>query len=301
MIQEKVLVTGASGFIGQRLVKFLLDRDFQVIALTRQANRVAKHPNMKWIQHFDEIQTHQIDYVVNLAGESIGDGRWTDARKKQLIQSRVETTQQLYRYLQKNKMKPKRIISGSAIGFYGIDPSEFWAKSCNEHSEPQAIFMSELCQQWEQEALKDAEQDTRIIRLGIVFGQGGGILPKMLLPIKLNLIGKIGSGKQPITWVHIDDVIQAIYFLFKTTSTDKIYNVVAPDHISQAEFANITALTLKRKPFLSLPAWVMRLMMGEQSQLVLNGQYVKPNALMEAGFKFKYSDYKLALKNIMGE
>ncbi len=301
MIQEKVLITGASGFIGQRLVKFLLDRDFQVIALTRQANRVAKHPNMKWIQRFDEIKTHQIDYVVNLAGESIGEGRWTDERKKQLIQSRVETTQQLYRYLKKNQIKPKRIISGSAIGFYGIDPLETWNKNCDEQSEPQAIFMSELCQQWEQEALKDAEQDTRIIRLGIVFGQGGGILPKMLLPIKLNLIGKIGSGKQPITWVHMDDVIQAIYFLFKTTTTEKIYNLVAPDHLSQAEFAKITALAFKRKPFFRLPASVMRLMMGEQSQLVLNGQYVKPSALLAAGFNFKYLDYKSALKNIMGE
>ena len=299
MIHEKVLVTGASGYIGRHLVRFLLEHDFEVIALTRQVGLRVPHPRLKWIQDLEEITTHEIDYVVNLAGESIGDGRWSEVRKQQLIQSRVQMTQKLYRYLEKYQLKPKRIISGSAIGYYGIDDSEQWLKSCDEQSASQPIFMSELCQQWEQEALNYQSQNTRIIRLGVVFGLTGGILPKMLMPIKFNLAGKIGSGRQPISWVHIDDVIDAIYFLFNSTDKHQIYNVVAPDHISQKEFVQIASRLLKRRPVFTMPAWVMRLLMGEQSQLVLNGQYVQPVALQDAGFQFQYPDLVSALENIM--
>ena len=294
-----VLITGGSGFIGSQLLPYLLARDYAVVGLTRQKNKRSNHPDLTWIQHLDELKTDRIDYVINLAGESIGQGRWTEKRKQQLMKSRVETTQQLYRYLEKRQIFPKRIISGSAVGYYGIDPTEQWLETCTEQSAPQSIFMSELCQLWEQAAFSFTQQRTKIIRLGIVFGKNGGILPSMLFPIKLNLVGQIGHGRQPVVWVHVQDVLRAIEFLMLNETEAQIFNLVSPEKVSQAQFVKTAAQVLKRKPVFFLPAFVLRWMLGEQSQLVLNGQYVASIALQEAGFEFKYPTLNSALEEIL--
>ena len=299
MYKPVVLATGASGFIGSHLVRFLLERDYRVIGLTRQKNKREPHPDFHWINQLDELKQHQIDYVVNLAGESIGQGRWTAARKKKLLNSRLDTTRHLFDYLEKNQLRPKRIISTSAVGYYGIDPNERWEQVCTEQSPPQDIFMSELCAKWEQLALSYANQNTKIVRFAVVFGKGGGILPQMLLPIKLNLFGRIGHGRQPVTWVYLEDVLRAIEFLMLDDTTEQIFNVVAPEKSSQAQFARTAAQILKRKPLFPLPACSLKMMLGEQSQLVLNGQYVQPKALQEAGFQFHYPTLKEALDNIL--
>lgn len=299
MNKPLVLVTGASGFIGSQLISYLLKQNYAVVGLTRQKNKIAKHPAMQWIQDLEELKTDQIDYVINLAGESIGQGRWTKQRKQKLIQSRVETTERLYRYLNKRQVFPKRIISGSAVGFYGIDPSEQWLERCDENAPSQAIFMSELCQKWEAVTEQFPEQKTKIIRLGVVFGRGGGILPQMLLPIKMNLVKNIGQGRQPCVWVHIQDVIGAIEFLMLKDSAEQIFNVVAPEQVNQKTFASVASLKLKKKPWFNLPSAVMKCMLGEQSQLILNGQYVKPKALQEAGFAFKFPTLKQALDDLI--
>lgn len=294
-----VLITGGSGFIGSQLLPYLLARDYAVVGLTRQKNKRSNHPDLTWIHHLDELKTDRIDYVINLAGESIGQGRWTAKRKQQLMKSRVETTQQLYRYLEKRQIFPKRIISGSAVGYYGIDPTEQWLETCTEQSAPQSIFMSELCQLWEQAAFSFTQQRTKIIRLGIVFGKNGGILPSMLFPIKLNLVGQIGHGRQPVVWVHVQDVLRAIEFLMLNETEAQIFNLVSPEKVSQAQFVKTAAQVLKRKPVFFLPAFVLRWMLGEQSQLVLNGQYVASIALQEAGFEFKYPTLNSALEEIL--
>lgn len=299
MYKPVVLMTGASGFIGSHLVKFLLARDYAVIGLTRQKKLREEHPDFHWINDLEELKNHQIDYVINLAGESIGQGRWTAARKKKLQDSRLNTTKQLYDYLEKNQIKPKRIISTSAIGYYGIDPQEHWDRVCTEQSPPQSIFMSELCENWEKLALSYTGQNTKIVRFAVVFGQGGGILPQMLLPIKLNIFGRIGHGRQPVTWVHLQDVMRAIEFLMQQPTQQQVFNVVAPEKVSQAQFVRIAAQVLKRKPLLPLPACSMKMMLGEQSQLILNGQYVQPKALQEAGFEFNYPTLKEALIDIL--
>lgn len=299
MYKPVVLMTGASGFIGSHLVKFLLARDYAVIGLTRQKKLREEHPDFHWINDLEELKNHQIDYVINLAGESIGQGRWTAARKKKLLDSRLNTTRQLYDYLEKNQIKPKRIISTSAIGYYGIDPQEHWDRVCTEQSPPQSIFMSELCEKWEKLALSYTGQYTKIVRFAVVFGQGGGILPQMLLPIKLNIFGRIGHGRQPVTWVHLQDVMRAIEFLMQQSTQQQVFNVVTPEKVSQVQFARIAAQVLKRKPLLPLPACSMKMMLGEQSQLILNGQYVQPKALQEAGFEFNYPTLKEALIDIL--
>jgi len=299
MLKENVLVTGASGFIGSHLLPYLLSRDYAVIGLTRQKNKISNHPDLSWVQSLEDLKTDRIDYVINLAGENIGQSRWTATRKQQLIQSRVEVTHQLYRYLEKRQIFPKRIISGSAVGYYGIDPSEQWSTMCTEQSAPQSIFMSELCQLWEQAALSFQQQNTKIVRFGIVFAKKGGILPRMLLPIKLNIVGRIGHGRQPVVWVHVQDVLRAIEFLMSKETGSQIFNVVCPEKMTQGQFAQTAAQQLHRKPLCCLPAFVLKGMLGEQSQLVLNGQYVQPKALQELGFEFKYPTLKLALADIL--
>ena len=300
MQKERVLITGASGFIGTRLTQYLLSKDYAVVGLSRQSTRLSNHPDMLWIQQLDELKTDRIDYVINLAGESIGKGRWTELRKQQLIQSRVETTTNLYRYLERRRIQPKCIISGSAVGYYGIDAEEKWLNACTENSPSQLIFQSELCQQWEASAQKFPHQNTKIIRLGIVLSAKSGILPQMLMPIRLNLVGKIGHGRQPVVWVHIQDVLSAIEFLMTKQTQSNVFNLTAPERVTQAQFSILAAQQLKKHPLLNMPAFVFKCMLGEQSQLVLNGQYVKPQALTEAGFSFKYPTLKEALANLLG-
>ncbi|NNP76379.1 TIGR01777 family protein [Acinetobacter sp. Ac_3412] len=298
MQKQTILITGASGFIGSHLLPFLLERQYQIIALTRQPNRVSQHSALRWVNALDQVETQQIDYVINLAGENIGAKRWTEQRKQQLIHSRVAVTEQLYQWLEQRQIFPKCIISGSAIGYYGIDPQEQWKLVCDENTSPQAIFMSELCQKWEQIALKFNQQNTKIIRLGVVFGQGG-ILPQMLLPIRLNAVSKIGSGRQPVVWIHIQDVLNAMVFLLKSNHSQKVYNLVAPEQINQQQFAQTAAHILKRKPFMRMPKCVFTSMLGEQAQLILNGQYVVPKALLEQSFQFQYPDLNGALTEIL--
>ena len=298
MYKPVVLITGASGFIGSNLVPYLLARDYQVIGVSRKP-QTRSHPDLSWIQQFEELQNPSIDYVINLAGESIAQGRWTEQRKQKLIQSRVQTTQKLYRYLHSQQILPKCILSGSAVGYYGIDATEQWQQVCTESAQGQSIFMSQLCQQWEQAALADSTQNTKIMRLGVVFGRGGGILPQMLFPIKWNLVGKIGHGRQPVVWVHMQDVLRAMEFILTQDTEQKIFNVVAPEKVRQCQFAQTAALLLKRHPMLSLPAWVFKNLLGEQSQLILNGQFVQPQALQQAGFEFEFPTLKEALQNLL--
>lgn len=296
MAKPSVLITGASGFIGSHLIAFLVTRGYEIIALSRQL-RSNSHA-VTWIRDFEQIGTQPIDYVVNLAGESIGKGRWSAARKQKLIQSRVESTERLYHYLTAHNIFPKSIISGSAVGYYGIDHEHTWQQVCTEDSPSQAIFMSELCQKWEYTALKFSQFNTKIIRLGIVFGKNGGILPQMLLPIKFNLVGKIATGQQPVAWVHVHDVLRAIEFLMRTPTQKRIFNVVAPELTSQAQFAHQAAQLFHKRPHLPAPAWLFQLLLGEQAQLILNGQFVRPQHLNDAGFIFHFQSVQHALSNL---
>lgn len=301
MHKPVVLITGASGFIGQYAVKHFLGLDCHVIGLTREHHRLEMHPDFHWINDFDELRTRQIDYVINLAGENIGAERWTAERKNILLQSRLDTTRQLYKFLKKNQIFPKCILSTSAVGYYGIDPQEQWQQVYTEEASPQQIFMSQLCAQWEQLALSYTDQNTRIMRFGVVLGRRGGILPQMLMPIKMNLVGRIGSGRQPFAWVHIQDLLNVMDFLLHQKSNAHIFNVVAPEKTSQLRFSQTAAELLKRKPLFSLPGSIMQWMLGEQSQLILNGQYVRPKALQDAGFEFEFPSIKEALTDLVGK
>lgn len=300
MQQEIVLVTGASGFIGSYLIPFLLQHNYQVLALSRNKhNQQTEH--VTWMSDFSEIQSPKIDYVINLAGENIGKSRWTKQRKQQLIASRVNTTTALYNYLEQQHIRPKCILNGSAIGYYGIDGTEQWQQICDETSSAQAIFMSQLCQQWEAVAQNYPQQNSKTLRLGVVLAAKGGILAQMLTPIRFNLIQNIGTGLQPFVWVHIADVLAVMHLIMQNQPSQDVFNLVAPSQNTQADFARLAAQQLNKKPWLNLPKAVLQCVLGEQSQLVLNGQYVQPQVLLKAGYQFKFPTLAAALQDLLSD
>lgn len=302
--QNTILITGGTGLIGSALTHDFLKSFYKVIILTRHPEKLVeryRNQNVQGISSFDEIlPNEQIDYVINLAGESIGGKPWTESRRKTIISSRVDTTNQLVKWLKIRPNKPQCIISGSAVGYYGINEQHNW-QTLDEDSPSQPIFMSELCQKWENAILplKAENFNIKIIRLGVVFARHAPALKQMLLPIKLNTVGKIASGKQPISWIHIEDLISAIHFLLHSKQSESIYNLTAPDLKTQKEFVQISSEILKKTPFLPLPEFPLKCILGEQSQLITNGQFVYPKHLIAENFEFKYPTLKIALNNIL--
>lgn len=304
-MDKRALITGGSGFIGTQLAAALNQNGWQITILSRnpQAARNRQQSDYLYAASFNELnEAEPFDLIINLAGASVGEGRWTPKRKQELLNSRINTTTALAAWLHQRNWKPKLVISGSAVGYYGNSDGGK-ADAANECSAPQERFVSELCQQWEAAATPIAEHSNiplAIVRLGVVFGKNGGILPQILMPIKFNLVGKIGSGKQPLVWVHMADVIGVMLWLAEHPQPGKhVYNLVAPELSSQAEFVAAAAKSLHRSPFLSLPAAVMRMMMGEQADLVLGGRFVSSKALQEAGYTFQFPNLESALKNLL--
>lgn len=305
-IKQTLLITGGTGLIGTALITFFLKKEFNIIVLTRTPNQVLTrytNQNVTPIRTFSEIKnTTPIDYVINLAGENIGSQRWSKQRKEILIKSRVETTQQLTQWLDTQSIKPKCIISGSAIGYYGIDDTKKWQHICDEGSPSQHIFVSELCQKWEHAILpwaQQQQQNVKVIRLGVVFAKQSPALKQMLLPIKMNLIGNIGSGQQPLTWVHINDVVTAIYFLMTSRTQHTIYNLSAPQHTTQQQFVDTCKNILHKYTLLSLPENLLKLILNEQAELITNGQFVSAKRLENDGYHFKYPTLDQALHHLL--
>ena len=216
--------------------------------------------------------------------------------------SRVGTTQALLAWAKQQEQPPQRLINGSAIGYYGVDTTEQWQQVCDESSPPQPVFMSQLCSQWEQAAdgFKDLGCDLVKLRLGVVLGQGGGVLDAMIKPIKLAKVGNVGSGRQPLVWVHINDVVAVVLWLMAQPHwQSEVYNVVAPQITSQADFVNTACHVLKSRAPLRLPATLLRLMLGEQSDLVLNGQKIAAKHLIEQGYVFQFAELNHALQDLL--
>jgi len=298
MVNKKsILITGITGFIGTQLQKVLVDSNYQIFGLLRQEKMqhiaFQKTKSITYLTLPDiEKNALYFDTIINLAGENIAGARWTKNRKNELKLSRVSLTEQLYQALSK---KPKTFISMSAIGIYGTDNSQQF----DESMEGEEGFACELCKEWEKAALHFAQSDARvcILRLGVVLGKGGA-LEKMLLPFKLGLGGKIGSGKQFFPWIHIDDVTRLILFLLEQEHLKGVFNAVAPQSITQQQFAQIFASVLHRPCVLTTPQWLLSLLFGEMSILLTSGVQVVPTRTLDAGFYFQYANIEKALKNI---
>ncbi|MBV0932265.1 TIGR01777 family oxidoreductase [Marinobacterium weihaiense] len=293
----RVLITGGSGFIGQALTHALTARGDQVVVLSRSPDRVPTHTGMVCVADLKEVQG-QVDAVVNLAGAPIVDKRWTDARKQLLRDSRIETTRRLVDWIEQREQRPSVLVSGSAIGFYGSHLDEVLTESASV----EAGFPHELCRDWEQSAMDAVKLGVRVclIRTGVVLGRGGA-LSKMLPAFKLGLGGPIGSGAQWMSWIHRDDEVGAIIYLLDNPSLQGPFNLTAPEPVTNEVFSKTLGKVLGRPAFMRVPAVVMKVMLGEASELLVEGQRVVPANLNTAGYTFRYPQLEPALKQVLGQ
>ena len=303
-IPEHVLITGATGFIGQLLVQALLNHGKQITVLTRKPAQAAKLFNGK-VHCFEAMSALpvdcQIDVIVNLAGARILGARWSARRKAELRQSRIGLTQSVVDWIARAQTKPRLLLSASAIGYYGIQ-AEGDDTPLTENSAAQPIFMSQLCQEWEASAAQASQYgvQVRIMRFGFVLGKQGS-LPLMMLPVRLGLGGALGSGRQWLSWIHVDDILRAMAFIWRNPDPTPVQalNFTAPQALHQKQFMQTAAEVLHRPCFLTTPALPVRILLGEQSGLLLEGQRVVPSVLQHMGFRFSFPELKSALQHLL--
>ncbi|MBI3871533.1 MAG: TIGR01777 family protein [candidate division Zixibacteria bacterium] len=300
----QILITGGTGFIGQALVPSLAGRGHAVRVLSRRtAPPTGWPPNVNlvsWAGPPDPIPASAlagVDAVVNLAGESIGGGRWTQRRKDLIFASRIDTTRTLVQQIAAARVKPKVVINASAIGYYGPHGDE----ELSEASPPGNDFLATVCSHWEEEAKPLVRHGVRLalVRTGIVLERDGGALPKMLLPFRLGIGGPVGSGQQVMSWIHRDDLVNLYVFILQTDRLSGPINATAPAPVTNREFASVLGRVMRRPAFMPTPGFVLRLMLGEMSDLVLTGQRVLPKRALEFGFAFKYPGLSDALRTIL--
>ncbi|KQW87882.1 sugar nucleotide epimerase [Massilia sp. Root418] len=306
--KESVLVTGATGFIGQRLVAALLRDGQRVTVLTRSPKQAAWLFNgaVRCVDSMDALApSERIDVVINLAGARILGWRWTAARKAALRRSRVALTGRVVAWIGKAEHKPRLMLSASAIGYYGVQAMGDTTPLA-EHAPPQPVFMSQLCQEWEAAAQAAQAHGVQVacMRFGMVLGEQGALAP-MLLPIKLGVGGPMGGGRQRMSWIHVDDLLRALAHLWRTNAEGgalrEAYNFTAPEQVSQAAFSRTAASLLGRPCFVPAPGWPVRLLLGEQADLLLEGQTVAPVRLLEEGFQFRYPALRGALAALLAK
>ena len=292
-----ILISGASGLIGTALSSQLRDAGHTVYPLSRRDTGQPFYwrPEKGIILFDDSIR---LDAVINLAGENIAEGRWNKIRKKRIVDSRIDSTRLLSDKLSSLAHRPDVFISGSAIGFYGSRGDEIM----DETSSHGTGFLAEIGTAWEDatRAAEDAGIRTVHIRTGIVLSPRGGVLKKMLLPFRFGLGGVIGDGRQYMSWISIDDEVNAISFLLHNTELSGPFNLVAPAPVTNREFTRKLGKVLKRPTPFPMPAPVVRLMFGEMGdELLLSSTRVAPVRLEQAGYEFRHTDFEQALKDLI--
>jgi len=299
--RRQVLVTGGSGFIGHHLVEALLRGGDGVTVLSRTPARTqARLPaGTRVLRSLDELDDGaRIDAIVNLAGAQILGTPWTAARRNTLRDSRLHTTRALVALCARLHRRPGVFISASAIGYYGIGGGA----PGDETAAPQSIFQSHLCSDWESAAFEAATAGTRVavLRFGIVLGRDGGALPALALPVRLGLGTVLGDGRQPLPWIHLSDALGLISQALDGESFSGPVNAVSPQAVTQREFVAALGRVLHRPVLFRVPAFILRTLLGEMSQLLLDGRPVKPAAALAAGYPFRFADLDAALTNLLG-
>lgn len=300
----KILITGASGFIGKALIKHFLAKGYIVNTLTRKMIANLEINSFVWNPELNQIDLksfENVDVIINLAGENVGEQRWTRARKKAIIDSRIKSTSLLYNSIQKLEKKPSCFINASAIGIYGRDSG---LEIQNESSPFGSGFLSEVTQLWENEADKIEYLGIRLIklRIGVVLSLEGGALPKIYETIKFGIGSGLGSGNQGMSWIHLDDLCQLVIFCIENQIISGPINAVGPNPISNKDFMHQIAKINHKLFFLpNVPSFVLYLILGELADIVVGGNYVSSKKIETFGFKYDFPFLKNALQDIFNK
>lgn len=295
-MSKRILITGGTGFIGHVLCRQLLARDYELTVFSRQAPETVKSScgRVEAVSDLQQLRSHPgYDAVINLAGEGIADKRWSEARKQELRDSRIGVTETLVEVIRSWERAPKVLVSGSAVGFYG----DQGAATVTEDTNPNDEFTHRLCRDWENAAKPLADDGVRVCfsRTGVVAGPGGGFLERMILPFKLGLGGRLGSGTQYMPWIHRDDVVGALIWMMENPNASGPFNVVSPNPATNAEFTRTLGKVLHRPTLFPAPAPVLKVALGEMARLLLTGQKAIPGRLTQEKFEFRYPDLERAL------
>ncbi len=296
----RVLITGGTGFIGTALSEERRARGDTVVVLTRERRRAEQRfrQRVAAIESLDEIlQDGAPEAIVNLAGLSLGSGRWNEALKRQFVESRVGVTRRVIDYIARAPRKPRVLVSGSAVGYYGARGDEELA----EDAPPGNEFQSDLCRAWEAEASKARAHGVRVclMRMGVALGRDGGALSGLLPAFCRGLGGYAGSGRQWMSWIHIEDVAGVVARLVADETLEGAFNVTTPFPERNRDFARALGRALHRPVLLWAPGWLVRLGAGEMARLYLTGQKVLPRRLLAAGYRFRYPTLEQALAQIL--
>jgi uncharacterized protein len=293
-----VILFGGTGFIGQAMSQYFIRQGFQVFVASRSGNpvkygKVISYDLGKTQDIFDTLTEGAL--VINLAGESINAGRWTEERKKRILNSRIQTTHAIVEGILTSVRKPALFISASAIGYYGYSQT----KTFVETDDAGDGFLADVTKQWEEEASR-AKRDTRVIfaRFGLVLGSTGGALPQMMLPYRLFAGGKVGSGEQWVSWIHIQDIARIFHYCLNHQEIEGVLNFTAPAPVTMQEFGQALAHVLHRPYWLPVPTLVLKMLLGEMSEIILQGQKVLPGKMLQSGYIFQYPTIELALMNL---
>jgi uncharacterized protein (TIGR01777 family) len=295
----KIAVSGGTGFIGRALCTHLASLGHTVYVLTR-SNRTSSQPRIKYIKWRADDSTFPLSSInafINLAGEPINSGRWTEKKKRQIVNSRVHTTQGILRQLSALSEYPKTFINASAVGYYGVSLTNTFTEDDTEAGDD---FLASTVVRWEEEASKATALGMRTVltRFGIVLGDGGA-LQKILMPYRFFAGGTVGSGKQWVSWIHIEDVAKMIAFVLENENIEGALNITAPNPVTMTEFGKAIAKALRRPHWIPAPSFALKLALGEMSILVLEGQKVLPEKAMHNGYIHSYPDLEEALTTIL--
>ena len=294
---DKALITGGTGFIGRHLCASLLDDGWSVEVVTRDTAAAAEVLPSGATPVAALKMAQPADVVINLAGENLADGRWTEARKREMRESRLRVTRELTDVMGEWPSPPQVLISGSAVGYYGARGDDV----LDEQEPPGDEFQSELCVAWEQAARRAEAAGVRVcrVRTGIVLGASDGALAQMITPFRFGLGGHFGSGRQFMPWIHIRDEVAAIRFLAENPDCRGAFNLTAPRPVTNREFTATLARVLRRPKLAWVPGPMLKLMVGEMAHLLLTGQRAIPDALERAGFNFEFKTLQPALSDLM--
>lgn len=300
----KVLIVGGTGFVGKALILHLLSKGYQVVIVTRNLQKAKVEIQLpvemvEWRNSFTvtfpELLT-DVDAVVNLAGESIGSGRWTRKKKERILNSRIETTKAVVQLIKDGIMKPNVLINASAVGYYGPRLDQ----EISEADLPGEDFLANVSKRWEEEAIKAEEFNIRVVplRIGVVLGTEGA-LQKMVFPYRFFMGGTIGSGKQWLSWIHIHDLVSMIHFIIENKEIKGPINATSPKPLRMEEFNRLIGKVLGKPAWLPVPSWMLYLLLGEMADMLVQGQRVFPKKILQSGFQFQFEEAEAALDAVL--